>query len=377
MNRLSSIALALAVFAPEVVYAQLPEGVPEVVVGDEESSLRIAGIAQLQLAASAPAGGDVEVTPRLRRVRPILHGRLLGGDFQARLHLEANPEAPELIDLWVDLAVMDGLRLRAGQLKVPFTDYWQRSLTEMAVDWPLSNRWFGGERQLGAMAYGQTQEGLQYAVGVFSGQNRRSSFARELPRLYGGSAPNPSSFIDGSAPDEMHAELVGRIAHHSEGVRATETIDRAGGGLRHAVALSFAWDSAPVRGRDFTFRVAPEATFKLEGFALTVVAYLGLAPTLTETYAPGAAGGLVELSYRVDTHLDLTARYARVAVFDALREDAGSPLTGQHELTLAAQAPILGRDLIVQLDLGWMRSERADEQARDSARARLQLQAAF
>lgn len=368
--------LVLVLATPGLAHAQLPDRIEPVEYGDDTARVRFSLFAQLQLSLRAGDNGPAELTPRLRRARPIVHARFFDDLLAARLHVEANPEEPELIDAYVELNMSDALRVRAGQLKVPFTDYWQRSLTEMAVDWPLSSRWFGGERQLGAMAHGELGDGYRYAFGVFSGQNRRSSFARELTRLYGESPPNPSSLVDGTAPDEMHAELVGRFAHHADGVSARESADRAGGGLRHALALSFAWDTDPVHGRDFAFRVAPEALLRYEHFSLVLVGYLGWAPTAGEPATFAAAGGLAELSWLADRHLELTLRYARVAVTEALRDDADASLTGQHELTAAVQVPILGRGLIVQLDLGWLRAEKLDG-ARDDARARLQLQAAF
>lgn len=373
--------LAGASVAPAVARAQLPERIDPVELGDDMARVRLSLIGQLQLRLTTDDNGDAELEPRLRRVRPIVHATFFEGRLASRLHVEANPENPELIDAWIELTLLDSLRIRAGQLKIPFTDYWQRSLTQMAVDWPLTNRWFGGERQLGAMAHGVDPSGWRYAVGVFSGQNRRYAFARELARYYGDPADNPSSLLDPQAPDEMHAEIVGRVAHHSEGVHARGGMDLSGEDhLRHAVALSFAWDTDPVRGRDFALRLAPEALLEIAGFSLTVVGYAGFVETGApgaESFDLGALGLLAELGWHAHRHLELIARYSRVGITDALREDAGATLTGRHEATFAVHVPILGRGLVVQADVGWLRSEHVDQSAQDEMRARLQLQLAF
>lgn len=379
MWRTVILALLAVLAIPSLASAQPPDRLGPVWIGDETARVRPSLFAQLQLDGSTRADADFEVRPRLRRLRPILRGAFFDGRITATLHLEVSPESPELIDAWIDGAILPALRLRIGQFKTPFTEYYQRSLTEMAVDWPLTSRWFGGERQLGLMAHGaDPATGLSYAAGVFAGQNRRSAFARELPRLYGLEDQNPSSFTDPVATEPIHAELVARVGHASPGVNTRSRMDLDGGDLRHSVALSAAWDTDPVRGRDFALRIAPEVMLKHGGLSLVAVGYVGWIEDAAGDLAPGAVGLLGELGWHADRHLELSLRYARVHVLPAVVDEARNldPPHASHELAFAVGVPIVGRSLIWETDVAWLRGERTTD-ARDDLRVRSQLQLAF
>jgi len=155
-------------------------------------------------------------------------------------------------------------------------------------------------------------------------------------------------------------------------------VDLDGGALRHSVALSAAWDTGPVRGRDFALRVAPEVTLQRAGFTVIAVGYLGWIEDAAGQLAPGAVGALAELGWRAHRHLELTARYARVHVLSAVMDENRNhdPAHASHELTFAVGVPILGRSLLWETDVAWLRAERSAA-ARDDLRVRSQLQLAF
>jgi len=372
----AALALVAMLWLPAGAAAQAPDRIGPFWIGDATARVRPSLFAQLQLEGQTRADADFEVRPRLRRIRPILRGSFLDGRITATLHLEVSPESPELIDAWIEGAILPALRLRVGQLKTPFTEYYQRSLTELAVDWPLTSRWFGGERQLGLMAHGADPgTGLSYAAGAFAGQNRRSAFARELPRLVGLEDANPSSLSDPAPTEPIHAELFARVGHAPPGWDPRTRADVEGGELRHSVALSVAWDTDPVPGRDFALRVAPEVTLKHAGVTVLAVGYLGW---VDGDEAPGAVGVLGEVAWRADRHLELTARYARVHVLPVVMHDAANldAPHASHEATVAVGVPILGRSLIWETDVAWLRAERSTGR-RDDLRVRSQLQLAF
>ncbi|HJL19742.1 MAG TPA: hypothetical protein RMH99_29030 [Sandaracinaceae bacterium LLY-WYZ-13_1] len=387
--------------------APWPDRIGPFQIGDDIARLRVSLFAQLQLRIDdrEQAAGERTTDARVlvRRIRPILRGAFLDGRIQSTLHLEVAPGSMELIDLYVDGTILPELHLRAGQFKVPFTQYWQQSLVNLStVDWPLTSRWFGGERQFGLMAHNQHRNpsGVQYALGLFAGENRRGAYARELPRLYGESHGNPSSLTDPRAPGDFHAEIIGRIGHFAADVHPETLYDVSGGGFRHGVALSAAWDSGPEHRRDWALRVAPEVLLKWEGLSFTAVGYLGLVETMDRSMAPGGIGFITELGWQVHRHVQIGVRYARVSLFDDLVDDAAAyagsleptdpelhedwasqygdvgHLRARHELSLAVHVPIIGRSLSLASDVSWMRSER-DDGDRDDVRVRVQLQLAF
>lgn len=384
-----------------------PDRIGPFELGDDAARLRLSLIAQLQLQivdAEQPDGArETDAELRIRRIRPILRGAFADGRIQSTLHLEVGPGQLELIDLFVDATLHPELRLRVGQLKVPFTQYWQQSLVNLAtVDWPLTSRYFGGERQLGIMAHDDRRnpEGFLYALGVFAGENRRGAYARELPRIYGESHGNPSSLTDPRPPGDLHAEIVGRVGHFAADVHPETIMDVEGGGFRHGIALSAAWDTDPEHRRDFALRLAPEVLFKWEHLSFTAVGFVGFIETLDEATAPGAVGVLTELGWHAHRHVQLALRYSRVDLLDPLVDDARAyaqsiepldpdahqawadqygdvgQLRARHELSLGVNVLILGRSLAWQNDVAWMRTER-DDGARDDLRVRSQLQLAF
>ena len=389
--------LALTFLAPNAARAQgWPDALGPFTVGDDVASLRLSGIAQLQLQTEAPG----ETALRIRRLRPILRPSLADGRVQGTVHLELVPGGMELIDLFVDASLVPGLRVRVGQFKVPYTEYWQQSLIDLAnVDWPLTSRWFGGERQLGVMAHGEL-DAFGYAVGAFAGENRRGAYARELPRVYGESHGNPSSLTVPRPPEPLHLELVGRAVHSADGMDTSTVMDVSGGPLRHAVALSVAWDTDPTHRRDYALRVAPELWLKAFGVSFVGVVHLGLFEDAAGAARPAGVGVLGELGWHAHRHVELSLRFARVDLFDALRADASDwaaalepsdlgareaweaqygdvgSLRATQELTFGVNVLIIGRSLSWMNDVAWMRTERSDG-ARDALRLRSQLTLAF
>ncbi|MDH5493383.1 MAG: hypothetical protein OEY14_15620, partial [Myxococcales bacterium] len=229
---------------PEPSAEPWPDRFQPLELGDEEARLRLSFIAQLQLSIENREAGDgqrqTDSSARIRRIRTLLRGAFLDGRVQSTLHLEVAPGAAELIDLFVDVALTRGLRLRVGQFKIPLTQYWQQSLTQLGtLDWSITSRTFGGERQLGLMAHDGAGggEGLRYALGLFAGENRRGALARELPRIYGESHGNASSLLAPRPAGALHAELVGRVGHFAAELHPETLFDAQGGGLRHGLSF--------------------------------------------------------------------------------------------------------------------------------------------
>lgn len=393
MRRLALITLLLW---PAPAAADWPDAIGPFTVGDDAASLRLSGMAQLQLDVERPG----EAALRVRRLRPIARASFAGGLLGATAHLELAPGQAELIDLFVEARLDPALHLRAGQLKVPYTVYRQQSPTRLAlVDWPVTSRWFGAERQLGVTATGALGP-VGYAFGAFAGENRRAAHARELPAFYGEDATNPSRLSDLGAPESPHLELFARLEHAHPDLDPTSQMDARGGELRHLVAASVAWDTAPTARRDLLLRVAPELWVQAHGLSLTLVGHLALFEDATGAPRPAGMGALAELGWHAHRHVELTLRVARVDLTAALRADAArhaarleprdadahaaweaqygdaGTLRATQEVALGVNVLVIGRSLAWRSDVAWLRVERTDG-ARDALRFRTQLSLAF
>ena len=353
-------------------------------------------------------GGDRETdhSLRLRRVRSLVRASLLDGDLSLGFQLSTAPSSLELMDLWADVRFLPALRLRLGQFKTPFGRYRWVSFTRLVlVDWPIAAQRFGSERQIGVMIHsGQKDDTpFSYAFGVFAGYNARASFETALTRIYAEPMPNPSNLRAPAAPSELHPELVLRVAHSAPGIHAETNSDGQGGGFRHSVGLSVAWDARPVAYRDFALRVSPELLCKVHGFSFNVVGYLGFSEgTSTGSFGFAAWGLTGEAAWRFAERWEIALRYSRVDLLDDLRKDArarGDRIVGEaslgglrpglvaqyasagavdveQELTLGFNVYLIGHSLKWQTDIAWLREE-SGPGIEDAIRVRTQAILAF
>ena len=401
MRTMSSLCAAVALgLVGSAARAEDGLGKMEVVSANGQDSLRFMFTAQLRTVyedldggPDAPRSTSEEVV--LQRVRPILQGRFLERKLSFALQLNTGPTQLELLDLYLDYAFSSELRVRAGQLKVPFTRHRLGSFSRLTfVDWSAAARFFGAERQLGLMVHGDPPSagGLEYAVGAFAGTNVRSAFERGPSRIYGAPLPNPSDLSDPAAPSQLHPELVGRVGWRHGEDRFDSDSDAAGGPPRVTAGLSVAHDFAPEVGRDFATRVAPEVLLKLYHVSLGAVGYAAFfKPSTGRGQALGALGAQAQASFRPFAVAEVALRYSYVEVLGTLRDDAkawaaaqaegvvtGRPgaLEHQHDLTVALNGYLVGDQLKVQAEYGLGLSRRSGVGRTDHV-VLTQLQVAF
>jgi hypothetical protein len=296
-----------------------------------QDSLRFAFMGQLRLTyddKDGAAGRTHTDRLTLQRVRPIVEGRFMEKKLQVQLQLNTGPTAVELLDLFAGYTFGPRLQLRVGQQKTPFTRHRQGSFARLTlVDWSPAVRYFGAERQLGVMLHDgfKSDDGLEYAVGVFSGVNARSAFARGPARVYGVALTNPSDLADPAPAVRVHPEVVARVGYHRGEDRFASDSDLEGGPLRLTTGLSVAWDLRPEVALDFAVRLAPELTVKLHGWSATAVGYAGFfEASQGGKVALGAVGGLVQTAYRFLEHFEVALRYSRVDTLARYRADAAA-----------------------------------------------------
>jgi hypothetical protein len=335
-----------------------------------------------------------------------LRASFLDDRLKAFVQFSFSPSSPELVDVWADYTFRPSVRVRAGQMKVPFTRHRAQSYTQLALaDWDPAALRFGAERQIGAMVHdGQRGDGhLNYALGVFSGVNARSAFARGIAEAYGEPLVNRSSFRSAPLPTDLHPEVVGMLGYSTRGMDNAAPTDPEGGGPRLFAGISAAYDANPAETLDFAARAAPELLLKLYHVSLNVVAYAGMFDALNGPLQLGMLGLTSELTYRFHPRFELAGRYSRTDALDALRDDArahaaerlaeadpadqqalqeqyadAGSMRAEEEVALGFNAYAIGRNLAWQTDVALLRTDRiGSELDTEQVRVRTQLQLAF
>lgn len=363
--------------------------------------LQVALISQLRVEIRE---GDAGTDPRwlTPRIRPIFKGRVWDDRIRFALQLNTSPNSLELFDVWVE-ARFEVAALRLGQFKIPYTRYRDQSFATLPlVDWALTTRLFGSERQFGFMFHdGQRAPRFPWRVGVFTGVAARARHGIGTTWVYQIQPQNPSDLRNPGDRGNVHPELVGRVGVQTPGIKANTSTDFVGGPLRYSANLSVAWDLQPVATRDFALRVAPEVLLRFYGLSLNLVGYAGFFASAEEaqpwfwempSFEAGVLGALFEADYRLNWLMSIGVRYGLESRLDALVEDArqfgpGFPerdprlpeLAARHELGVGLNFFIVGHDLEVQLDFRWLRQRGADGgpiegQTFDDYVARAQLQ---
>ena len=342
-----------------------------------------------------------------RRLRPVIKGRLLTRKVTYLMHLNVVPGALELMDLWMDFQFLYQLRMRIGQMKVPFTRYRLNSFKDRPVlDWSNPTRYFGAERQIGVMFHNGLGHPpiIEYQLGIYTGVNARASNGIGIPLIYGASIPNNSNLASPDSLDNMHAELALHLAFNPCGINIKRPSDLEGGPFRYAIGISLAWDFKPTPMQDMRLRFAPEILLKAHHFSFSGVFLLGLSDRLAGggSYKPGVLGGVAQVSYLFAKRYELAFRYTVVHILSGLGNDARQQadariarasaqgekdaLTAQyvdvgllrteHELNLGFNIYILGTNLKWQIDGGLLIHSRKDGNRYDVL-LRTQVQLAF
>lgn len=354
----------------------------------------------------------------LARLRPSVGGSLLDPKFTYRLHVELAPGRMELLDFTVNYAFHPQAQLMGGVYKIPFTRYRMQSNSRLStVDWSIAPRIFGAERQWGLMlhnGYGAAPQ-IEYEFGIFTGENNRRSHARGIWLVSGEKTDNPSSFTDPGKLDEFHPAFVGRIAYNGNGIDVRRETDTHKTGFRYSTALNMVWDPRASAYRDYTLRLAPEFLFKLYGWSLSGIYYLGFYKEdgkLSQTRL-ALHGAQIGTGYLLHEKVELAGLFAvamttahfrddtatRGATFiDTARRKAADPTSGvsssdadavakqygkagemkaSYEATLALNVFLIGEVLVWQTDTSWLGDEKIGLARGDDWRVRTQFQLSF
>jgi len=325
----------------------------EITSPDGAYRLRLGLTAQIWLryreewnSAEGPSSRWIE--PDFRRIRVLLSGNAFVPAFRYKLQLSFLPGQFEMLDLWADYAFSDGLRLRFGVWKIPFSRFRTRSFTNrQLVDWPVVSQYFGAERQLGIALHDgyadRRPPPFEWAVGVFTGVNTRASHGVGAALLHGPPAETESWPI--------HPEIVARVGYNHRGIDTTGENDLEGAApapepFRFAVHLSGTWDLAPVAGQDWGMRAALEGLMKVGGYSLSLGGYAASIQEGSSPVAqrPGALGVWAGTGHVIARRVEVAGQYALIRPLD--RE------TSIHEPRLGVNVFILGRQVQWRTDVG-------------------------
>ena len=262
-----------------------------------------------------------------RRIRPKLSGNLFSDKLGFYLHASTAPGSIELLDMYLDYSFHKQARLRVGQYKIPFTQYRQNSYSNiMLPEWPVTVRYFGAERQMGIMLHNgvNSSQTFEYRVGLFNGMNARKSNGVGTARVTGEVVANPSDLIEPGPQDEFHPETVAYLGYNYGGIDNSVGTDWKKTGPRLALGASGTYDSNPVPYRDFSLRAAPELLFKVYGFSIGGVYYVGWYEEDGEAdqRAVSMTGAMGKAGYLIGRWVEIVARYSWVGINEDFREDA-------------------------------------------------------
>ncbi len=379
---------------------------------DRQHSLRVGLAVQLLFRVDnkdmgANTDRDNIVYAEARRIRPNLRGSLMDGMFEFYLHLNTSPNTLDLLDYYINYKPHPYAQIRIGQWKIPFTRYRIQSYKRLTlVDWANTSKCFGAERQIGLAVHSglENPQKIDYAFGVFSGTNARSSQALGIATLYGEEIISSSNLAKPGPKMEFHPELAARIGYNHNGIDLRRDTDFEGGPFRFHLGVSATYDLNADKEIDFTARFAPEFLMKVHGVSLSLVYYVGWGDRVMANEIPEIAmmGGLVQASYVFIKRVELAARYSVVHGMTDFRKDARlradaivtaatdqtetDELTDQykkmgtvikeHEATFGINIYLIGECLKWQNDISYLHYELVGRDKRD-VRFRSQLQLAF
>lgn len=366
-------------------------------------------------------------TINIRRLRPTLAGSFVSERLTYLCQFNVVPGDLRLMDLYIDYAPLEAFRFRVGQMKIPFTRYRMMSFGRLEfVDWALTSRVFGAERQMGVTFHNGIEtnpDGFEYQVGVFTGQSAQRSFATGNAAQFRDTLRDTGSL---TAPAEIvrpAPEIVAHVAWNGGGVRLQRWGDDVGGGFRYTLGISGAFHANPaLAGLDplvvagvktvtagavdaYRGRFAPEFAMKIAGWSFAAIGYAAWSElTQSGSTALAALGLHLETAYRFNRWVDLAFRWAAASYTDAIRNDAraraalitqavaGSPVSGadaliktygaagtlerEMEYTLAVNFYIIGDALRWQTDASWL-PQTISGTTRDNVRVRTQLTLMF
>ncbi|MDP8225556.1 MAG: porin [Candidatus Lernaella stagnicola] len=307
-----------------------------VVGNDGVSSLKIGLSAQMLYEYYQKDMGDdahsvYTSTLFFKRIRPSLAGTLVDPRLSFKFQADVAPGKLDLLDYYVNFKAHEWFAVQAGQYKIPFTRYRLNSYKNLQlVDWPLTAKYFGGERQMGLQFHNSNHRFFEYQAALLTGMYGDKN-GTGLSKVTGEAVLNTWNMVESQAVNEFHPAVAARVLGKIFEIDTSTVTDFAKKGPRLAVGAGSIYDANPVVMRDFSFRPAAELFFKAYGASVYGAYFAGFYEQNGEADKRelGMTGMHVEGGYLALPWLEVAGRYARVDVTDTLQDDAAEYAAAQ------------------------------------------------
>ncbi len=349
---------------------------------DGDFSLQVRGRVQLQAAVLTQPDAPPDVSFAVRRARLTFRGNLGSRDLEYYVQLGFAPRDMEsdllipLRDAFVTWKGLRDLNIALGQKKVPFNRERVISSANLGlVDRSITNAEFTLDRDIGVQFSSDDLGGLGgrlgYQIGVFAGDGRNRVNSGPGLLYVGRVQVQPlGAFEDGYVEADLSRDPRARLSlgagvafnHLAQRDRSTFGTYYEAGGFNQLHAegdLAFKCAGFALLGEAIYRRATdgPIRTATVDGDVVTEIARDGL-------------GVMAQAGYLLPpAPIELAVRYAELFPLGT-----DTALTSKREITGGVSAYLIGHDLKVQADYGWLTSTPGTP---GQHQVRLQTQVAF
>jgi hypothetical protein len=338
---------------------------------DGANKLQIGGRIQARFTYKALENAPNSAFFHVPRARVALRGHVFSEDASFKLETDFGGGSPSLKDGYVNYRFIDGLEVRAGQQKRPFSRQQINSSGKLQFpDLAITDKAFGAGRDLGVTVHNNFEKSpnFEYALGVYNGVGDKAAFTGgvQVDPMTGEGSVSGGKFSN--VPSEISPAVVARVGYNTDDSRGYSEGDFEGGPLRLSVGASGWFDFQDQASGDLITKGELDFSLKAEGFSATGGFYVCSAADKTSCFGGNAdaLGTHVQLGYLVGDLLEPAVRVGLVGgdgQIDDQREIAvGLNLyPNKHDLKLQTQVGILSdkaadtRDVVAmtQLQLGF------------------------
>jgi phosphate-selective porin OprO/OprP len=253
------------------------------------------------------------------RARIQLKGHAYSEDLTYKFQADFGKGSVSLKDYYVDYRFFDGLQLRVGQDKRPFSRQQMTSSGDQQfVDRAITDKAFGAGRDIGILLHNDylTAEGLEYAFGIYNGSGEKSNFSGSgtADLTTGEVTVDSGSFTN--VPVKMEPTLVARVGYNG-GIKGYSESDLEGGAFRYGVGLSGLSDMNVNETGDSKMRLELDGIAKVQGFSFTGAFYISSEQTGESYFGDRrgeAVGGHLQGGYVIDGLIEPALRWASVSM---------------------------------------------------------------
>lgn len=330
--------------------------------------LKVNARVQSRLSVASEDDGTDRVTTggfEIRRARLTLGGHAFSERLEYKLQADFGRGFVSLKDFIIDAEVADGLWLRTGQWKRPWSRQQITSSGNLQlVDRAITDRAFQAGRDQGLAIHNGYEKSpdLEWVAGVFNGTG-------ETPRLVPVVDPVTGDVISGTftnVPEDFQPVVIARVGLNRGGIKGYSEADLEGGGLRWAAAAGVWLDLGLDGDETPTHQAQVDAVVKTGGLAVSAAGYLAITDGEAEQF-----GGHLEVSKVLAQGAGKLLPAARYAVLVPTADGESAA----HEVTVGAAWLRWGHNVKVSADLGLRFDGEVDPG--DDLLARLEAQLAF